>query len=209
MEEWAIALAGSPWVFLITYLLCLIDGFFPPVPSESVVIALAALAVAVGTPNLFLLGIVASAGAFSGDQIAYFIGKKLDLPNSRLARTPRGGRIIKAAGRSLRRRGALYIFAARYVPIGRVAVNMTAGSIRYYYPRFVGLAFFSAITWSAYSIALGLSAGAWFHEHPIIAMIVGVGLGLLIGFIIEGVSATFRHRRATRPQKSAPRSTSS
>lgn len=209
MEEWAIALAGSPWVFIITYLLCLIDGFFPPVPSESVVIALAALAVSAGTPNLWLVGIAAALGAFSGDQIAYAIGRKLDLPNSRLARTPRGGRMIAAAGRSLRRRGALYIFAARYVPIGRVAVNMTAGSIRYDHRRFVVLTCFSAITWSIYSIALGLSAGAWFENHPIVAMIVGVVLGVAIGIAVEWSITLVQRRRAARLQNNAQPSASS
>lgn len=194
---------GSPWVFIVTYLLCLIDGFFPPVPSESLVIALAALAVSAGTPNLWIIAIVAAAGAFGGDQIAYMIGKKLDLPNSRLARTPRGARMIAAAGRSLQRRAAFYIFGARYVPIGRVAVNMTAGSIRYDRQRFMVLTSFSAVTWSAYSIALGLSAGAWFDDHPIIAMIVGVGLGVAIGLAVEGIITLVRRRREAQNQAPA------
>lgn len=200
MEEWALALVGSPWVFLITYLLCLIDGFFPPVPSESVVIALAALSISAGTPNLWIVGAVAAAGAFSGDQIAYLIGRKLDLPNSRLARNPRGARMIAAAGRSLGRRGALYIFAARYIPVGRVAVNMTAGSIQYDRNRFAVLTTFSAITWSIYSIALGISAGAWFDDHPIIAAIVGVCLGVAIGVGVEWIITFVQKRRAIRAQ---------
>ena len=44
-EEWVIALAGSPWILLAVLALATIDGFFPPVPSESVVIAVAVLAV--------------------------------------------------------------------------------------------------------------------------------------------------------------------
>src|SRR5690625_3931213 len=202
MEEWALALVGSPWAFIITYLLCLIDGFFPPVPSESVVIALAALSIAsgTGTPNLWFVAAVAAAGAFSGDQIAYFIGRKLDLPNSRLARNPRGARMIAAAGRSLKRRGALYIFAARYVPIRRVAVNMTAGSIRYDHRRFVTLTSCSAVTWSIYTIALALSAGAWFDDHPIIAMIVGVVLGVAIGVAVEWIITLVQRRRAKRAE---------
>ncbi|WP_026532979.1 hypothetical protein [Arthrobacter sp. H41] len=35
--EWALTLAGSPWLLLILYALATIDGFFPPVPSEGVV----------------------------------------------------------------------------------------------------------------------------------------------------------------------------
>jgi hypothetical protein len=41
--EWAGALAESPWVLAVLYAVTTIDGFFPPVPSESAVIGLAAL----------------------------------------------------------------------------------------------------------------------------------------------------------------------
>ena len=49
-SDWVLALVGSPWLFLVLYLFVTIDGFFPPIPSESVVIALATLATAAGEP---------------------------------------------------------------------------------------------------------------------------------------------------------------
>ena len=51
LEGWALALVGSPWIFVVLYLFATIDGFFPPIPSESVVIALAAVSMAEGTPE--------------------------------------------------------------------------------------------------------------------------------------------------------------
>ena len=51
MENWILTLAASPLVYVGMYLFAVIDGFFPPIPSESLAIALAALSVASGRPN--------------------------------------------------------------------------------------------------------------------------------------------------------------
>ena len=66
IEAWALALAGSPWIFVVLYLFATIDGFFPPIPSESVVIALAALAISSGQPNIWLVMLVAAARRVHG-----------------------------------------------------------------------------------------------------------------------------------------------
>jgi membrane-associated protein len=208
VEEWVYALAGSPWVFLVLYAMATIDGFFPPIPSESVVIGLAALAVSVGVqgPNLVVLGIVAALGAFSGDQIAYSIGKRIPVRTMRLMQGARQQAAINWAERALQRRGASFIIAARYVPIGRVAVNMTAGTVRFPRRRFSGLASIAAVTWSLYSMALGIGAGAWLgHYHPLLAVGAGIVGGVLLGFGIDFALTRFaRSRRGRDPHAAAP-----
>ena len=52
IEGWIPALADSLWVYPALTLFALVDGFFPPIPSESVVIALASLSVSHGAPHL-------------------------------------------------------------------------------------------------------------------------------------------------------------
>lgn len=183
--EWMVALAASPWVFVALYAFATIDGFFPPVPSESAVIALAALSISTGEPNLWVLGAVAAAGAFTGDQIAYSIGKRIPVRKLRFMRGPRAQRAVDWAERALADRGAAFIIAARYVPIGRVAVNMTAGAVRFPRIRFTLLAAIAAITWSIYSVMLGVGAGVWLKEHPFLAIVVGVAGGLLLGTLID------------------------
>ncbi|WP_307802375.1 DedA family protein [Cellulomonas fengjieae] len=185
LEAWALALVGSPWIFVVLYLFATIDGFFPPVPSESIVIALAAVSMAEGTPNLALLVLVAAAGAWSGDQIAYQIGTKVKVRELRLLRSPRGQAAVDWAENALSHRGAAFIIAARYIPIGRVAVNMTAGAVHYSRRRFMGLTGIAAITWGAYSSLIGIGAGAWLHDHTLIAVAVGVIGGLAIGVIVD------------------------
>lgn len=199
LEEWVLALAGSPWIFLVLFVFTTIDGFFPPIPSESVVIALAALAVATGEPSLWLVGLVAAIGAFIGDQVAYSIGKRLPVRRMRVMRGPRAQTTLDWAERTLVQRGAAFIIAARYIPIGRVAVNMTAGTVGFSRVRFTGLAAVAAISWSLYSVALGVGAGVWFGEHPVLAVAVGVAGGLLLGLAIDALTRQLVRGRRGRP----------
>lgn len=196
--DWALALVGSPWLFVVLYVFVTIDGFFPPVPSESVVIALASLAAAAGEPALWLVILVASAGAFTGDLIAYSIGTRIPVRSMVFMQGERQQRTLAWAERALDRRGASFILAARYVPIGRVAVNMTAGAIGFPRRTFAGLAAIAAVMWSLYSVALGTVAGVWLGHNPLLAMVVGVVVGVGLGFAIDPVVRWFVDRRAGR-----------
>ena len=42
LVDWVVAAGSSPWMFLILFFFVAIDAFFPPVPSESAVVAVAA-----------------------------------------------------------------------------------------------------------------------------------------------------------------------
>ncbi|WP_407343639.1 DedA family protein [Pengzhenrongella phosphoraccumulans] len=199
LDDWIVALAAAPWVYLALYAIAALDGFFPPVPSETVVIALAALSVSAGIPNLALVLLAAAAGAFTGDQIAYAIGGRLDVRRLRILRSPRGQRTIDWAEAALAKRGPSFILAARYIPIGRVAVNMTAGATRYPRRRFAALTALAAVTWSLYSVAIGLTAGAWFRDRPLVAVVIGVLGGFLGGLVLDRMLA----RRQARQQRAA------
>lgn len=198
MQDWILALAASPLVYLGLYLFATIDGFFPPIPSESVVIALAALSSSSGTPNITLIVLVAAAGAFTGDQIAYGIGTRINVRQVRFLRGVRGQKTLDWAERALARRGPSFILAARYIPVGRVAVNMTAGAVGYPHRRFVGITALAAVTWALFSSAIGLGAGAWFKGHPLVAIAVGVVGGLLIGLVLDRVLRALHNRKERR-----------
>lgn len=196
VSDWAVALAGTPWVFVALYAFATIDGFFPPIPSESVIIALAALFVASGSADFWILGAVAAAGAFTGDQIAYSIGKRIPIRRLRFMQGPRAKKALAWAERALAERGASFIISARYVPIGRVAVNMTAGATGYPRRRFTALAVVAAISWSIYSVLLGIGAGKLFGDHhPLLAMAAGVAAGLLLGVLVDWLISWWGRRR--------------
>ncbi len=185
LQEWVLTFAGSAWIFALVYLLCVIDGFFPPIPSETVVIALAATWAAAGVPNVWLLWLVAAFGAFTGDQVAYLIGLNVNVRALRPFRGARGRAALDWAGRALGSRGASFIVTARFVPVGRVAVNMTAGAVRYPRHRFMPLVLLAGLIWAAYGIALGVLAGRWFEDNPLLAVAAGVASGLVVGYLID------------------------
>lgn len=194
IEAWVLGMADSPWLLVAVLVLATVDGFFPPVPSESVVIAVAVLAMTGDGPNLWLLVLVAAAGAFTGDVIAYTIGSKVPIDRLRVFRGRRGRASLAWARRALAQRGTVLILSARFIPIGRVAVNMTAGAVRFPRPRFILIAAIAAIMWGGYSTLLGMGAGVFLHDHPLIAITVGVAGGVLLGFVVDAV-LRWVHRR--------------
>lgn len=198
VEAWILALTSSWWVFVALFALCTIDGFFPPVPSESIVITLAVTAHTTGMPNIWLVLVVAMAGAWCGDQIAFSLGRWISTDRIPWLRTQRGRRAVERAERAIAHRGASFILGARYVPIGRVAVNMTAGAVGYRRERFVAVTTVAAIMWAVYSVLIGLAAATWLGHSTLLAMGVGVVGGVLTGFAIDRVMARVARRRAGR-----------
>lgn len=197
-----LAMAASPWVLAVLFFCAAIDGIFPPIPSESVVIALTSLSISGQAPNLIWIGLVAATGAFIGDNIAYLIGTKLPVGRLRIFRGKRGRKALAWAEHALARRGAVFIFSARYVPVGRVAVNMTAGAVGYPYRRFVVVTGFAAVVWACYSMLLGASAGAFLNEHPLLGVGVGVALGIALGIGVDLCVRRLLGRRGVTPEES-------
>jgi membrane-associated protein len=198
ISEAILAHAGDPWVYLLVFVCCTVDGFFPPFPSESVVVALASLIVSQGVPNPWLLFAVAALGAFAGDNIAYSIGKGIGTTRFRWMHRPRIRQSFDWAGDELAKRPASLILVARFVPIGRVAVNLTAGALGYSRRNFTALTVMSGIIWAGYSVAIGALAGSWFeHNHllgMLVAMVVAVVLGLVVDRVISSIQGpTRRH----------------
>lgn len=194
-DEVLVQMATSPWVYVAVFLLCTIDGFFPPVPSESVVVGLSALALASGQPQLWILIIVSAAGAFLGDNIAYVIGRAIGTERFRWMRRPRVAHALERARVGLDKRGALLIFTARYIPIGRIAVNMTAGATGYPRRRFVLLTIVSGIGWSLYSCIIGVAVGHVLSDSPVIAIVVAVVFAAVLGFVVDVIVRAVGNRR--------------
>jgi membrane-associated protein len=187
LETWIIHLGASVWIYPAMYVSATIDGFFPPIPSESVVITLTVLAHAEGEPWLPGILALAIAGAWTGDQIAYQIGRAVGTERFGFLRSVRGRKAVGWARHALDHRGASFIMAARYVPIGRVAVNMTAGAVGYPRARFMLVSAIAAVTWGIYSMLIGLAAASWLGHNTLLAMAVGVVAGILLGVIVDQV----------------------
>lgn len=190
---------ASPWLYLVLFAVTIIDGFFPPVPSETVLVAAAAVAASTGDGNLLLLGAVAAVGAAIGDNIAFLIGRSLGTTRFAWMRRRRVAAAFAHAQHALDRRSATLILGARYIPVGRVAVNMSAGALEFPWRRFLPLSLIAGLSWSIFSLAIGLLAGAWIKDQPLLSAGLGIVLALVIGFTIDRIAAA-RRRRAPVPQ---------
>ena len=180
--------AAAPWVLAVVLLIAVGDALFPPVPSEGVVVALAAVAVAGHGPHLVLLGLVAAAGAFLGDVLTFVVGRRYGPQRLDRVTRPRARRLLERSTATLERRGALVVLTARYVPLGRVAVNLTAGATGFPARRFAALAALAAATWATWSIAVGALAGRWFDGNPLLGSVLGIALALGLGLAVDRVA---------------------
>lgn len=194
-----LSLVESPWVYVAIFAVCLIDGFFPPVPSETIVIAAAAAGAATGEWGMLVGAIIAAAaGAILGDNIAFAIGRRVGLDRWRWMRRDSAQRAIRWAREGLHRRATVLILTARYIPVGRVAVNVTAGASGLARRRFFGLSALAGLSWAVYSVGIGLFAGHWLSGNPLLAALLGIAIALTVGIVIDRVTAFRAARRARR-----------
>ncbi|WP_348787871.1 VTT domain-containing protein [Leifsonia sp. NPDC080035] len=196
VNEFIAQAAASPWVYLVVFAVVLVDAFFPPVPSESVVIAAAAAAVATGNPNLPLLLACAAAGAVAGDNLTFAVGRAVGLDRFRFERRPRLRAALERARSGIHARAGVLVLSARYVPIGRVAVNLVAGAAGLSRRRFLLLSALAGVSWALYSVTVGVLAAHWLHGNAVLAMLIGIAVGVAVGFIVD---ATIRLTSRRRP----------
>lgn len=188
-------LMSSPWIYVALFAIAAIDAFFPVVPSETLVITAGVFAASTGDPNLVLLVLAASVGAFTGDHISYLIGR---VGGSRLRERAKPGSKTDSAfswaAATLERRGGLILVIARYIPGGRTAATITAGTTRYPLRKFTGFDAIAAGSWGLYSGLIGYIGGRAFEDEPL----YGLGVGLAIAFTITGIVEFVRYRRGKR-----------
>lgn len=199
LNELIMQAIASPWLYLVLFAVTIIDGFFPPVPSETVLVAAAAVAASTGDGNLLLLGLVAAVGAAIGDNIAFAIGLRMGTTRFAWMRRPRVAATFAYAQTALERRSATLILGARYIPVGRVAVNMSAGALAFPWRRFLPLSLVAGLSWSIFSLGIGLLAGAWIKDQPLLSAGLGIVVALVIGVVIDRIAAA-RRRRTGVPQ---------
>lgn len=176
--------ARAGWLLPALFVFFAIDGILPPLPSEGVLIGLAAVGAATGAPHWLELFVAAAAGAWVGDNLAYVIGRRARLDRF-LARTARGRRVLAWAQSHLERRGAVIIIVGRWVPVGRAAVNLTAGATAFSHRRFAMLTVVSGGLWAAWSVGVGTLAGRWVEDNALLGALLGVAAALLLGLVIE------------------------
>jgi len=141
--------SGSAWTYVLVFGLATLDVLAPILPSESVVVAAAALA-ASGRLNVVVVAMAAAAGALLGDNIAFVCGRLLDTRMRRwLEATPRRRERLEWAEHQLDRRGGTIIIGSRFIPGGRTATMVGAGLLEMPWRRFVVFDVAAAVIWAS------------------------------------------------------------
>ncbi|MDR7300555.1 DedA family protein [Haloactinomyces albus] len=185
---------GSPWLYLAVFVFVAIDGFFPTIPGETLVVTSGVFA-ASGNPNLPAVIAVGALGGFVGDHVSYAIGYTAG--GRLIDRMRPGSRKRKPfdwASRALHERGGGVLVICRFIPGCRTAATLTTGSVRF--PR-ASFALFTGIgvtCWATYFTLVGYVGGITFQRQPLLGVLLGIGMAMVVAGVIEGV----RHLRSRR-----------
>ena len=188
--------SGSKWSYAAIFAVSAIDAFFPLVPSETSVIAAGVLA-ASGDLVLPLVILVAAGGAILGDNISYFIGRTV---GHRIAARFFSGerrKRLDQAERQLAQRGGYLILVARFIPGGRTAVTLAAGTLEFPWRRFIAWDVAAGIIWASYASLLGYFGGRTFEESPLKGLALAFGIAVAVTAIVEVVRWVRRRRTPT------------
>ncbi len=171
---------ASGWAYAIVFVFALLDALVPIVPSETAVIT-AGVVAASGDLSLGLIIPAAAAGAFIGDNLAYLIGHRFGAQaTERFFSGETARHRMDWAEEQLRERGGELIVVGRFIPGGRTAVALSAGTLGYRWRRFIAFDAVATLAWATYSALLGYYGGKTFESFW------GLVLALTTAFAIAG-----------------------
>lgn len=192
MTDWLTnEVSNSAITYLVVFAAAGLDVFFPVIPSETIVIAASVLA-AQGELTIFLIVPAAALGAFVGDNGAYWLGRLIGDPLARrLFRGEKGRGRLDWAESAIQRRGTALIVIGRFIPGGRTAGTVAAGTLEMEYRRFLPADAVAAVLWALYVSMLGFVGGSAFEDNVWLPLLIALGFALLVTL---GVEAWRRHQ---------------
>jgi membrane-associated protein len=170
-------------------LLVLLDGPFPIVPSEPLLMT--ATAVAAGRHESLLvtgLFLAAFTGSVLGDQLLFGLGR-----TSRRLREPGDSGAARWVRRNIAARPAVTIIGARFLPGGRLLSTVAAGRFGLPRARFTTWSLASSAAWSAYMMGIGVLLGPLTGGDPVRGLLAGLAMAALTGGTFTLVQGIRRH----------------
>ncbi|GAA1292820.1 VTT domain-containing protein [Pseudonocardia aurantiaca] len=192
-----VLLLHSGWLLPLLALLVTLDGPFPVVPSEPLLMT--ASAVAIGSndvPMAFGLLAAALVGSIVGDHLLFALGR-----TSRRVAVPGDGGIARWVRRNVVGRPAVTIVGARFVPGGRLVSTTAAGRYGLGLRRFVPCSLVSSALWACYMMSVGLLLGPLTGGDPLRGLVAG----MVMGGLSAGAFALVTRLRARRRAKAERR----
>jgi membrane-associated protein len=180
-------LTGSLWTYPLLFGICAADALIPAFPSETAVIV-CGIQAARGQLALEWVVFWAAAGAFTGDNASYAVGRWLGTPAVKrfFSGEVAQGRLDWASS-FLKERGSYVLIVARFIPGGRTAATLTSGLVHLRWStRFAPYILVAAVLWSVYAALLGYLGGRLFEDRPIFALLLAFGIAAAITVAVEG-----------------------
>ncbi|MGA1148068.1 MAG: DedA family protein [Ilumatobacteraceae bacterium] len=193
--DWLKDFSSGPWFYVIIFVIAVLDSVLPIVPSETLVII---GGVSAGLGNLWipLVILVASSGAFIGDNMSYLLGREAsDWVIRRQTRTEKGAARMAKIVEQVHERGGLLLITARFIPGGRTALTLSCGVTRQPRRWFVGWSVIAAVIWGNYAALLGFIGGKSFEENHTTAFIIAFVTAFSITALIEIVRWLLKRAR--------------
>ena len=197
LTEWLDDISSNQWFYIVIFVIALLDSVVPVVPSESTVI-IGGIAAGQGDLLVLLVILMGAVGAFCGDSIAYYLGKKFGpwVTGVIGRRNNDGPAKMAKAAEQIDKRGGLLLITARFIPGGRTLMTLSCGATeRNYRQWFVPWDILAVTLWASYAAIIGFFFGEVFEDNHSQAFWLAFGTALAITAMIELVRY-LRHRRA-------------
>jgi len=169
------------WGYLVIFAAMLLENAGVPLPGETVTLM---GGYAAGSGQLNVLGVMGAAigGAVLGDNIGYWVGRRLGwdliLKVGRwLGQSP--AQLEKLREQFLRHAGKS-VLLGRFVAVLRVVAGPMAGAVGMPYPKFFLCNVLGATLWATTMVSLAWLGGRWIPVERMVKGVVEFGLGALV-----------------------------
>ncbi|WP_265444612.1 DedA family protein [Flexivirga meconopsidis] len=195
MDSWAV----YPMLTAISF----IDALIPVIPSEAPIIMAGVYSGSTGRPIAPLVVLAAFIGAFIGDHVTYFIGRRFSGMIDRTRPDSRRGRVLASTRELLDRRGPTALIVARFIPWGRIGVNLLMGATGTPLRKYSPYDAIGVLIWAVYGVAVGYLGGSAFENNPLAGLVLGLGVAMVFTLIVEWVRPRLARRRERRARQRA------
>ena len=169
------------WGYLVIFAAMLLENAGLPLPGETVTLL---GGYAAGSGQLNILGVMGAAagGAVLGDNIGYWVGRRLGwgliLKVGRwLGQSP--AQLEKLRDQFLRHAGKS-VLLGRFIAVLRVVAGPMAGAVGMPYPKFLLFNVVGATLWATTMVSLAWLGGRWIPVDRMVKGVVEFGLGALV-----------------------------
>lgn len=176
----------------------LLGSIVPVVPTGPLLSVAAAVAMTTDRMDIALVLLLATLAALTGDLVTFSIARFGGPRAVRwVARGQHADRLVEVRGQ-FAAHGWQIVVVGRLLPAGRIPVLLAAGALDYPWRRLLPASLGAAFLWAvAYSL-LGIVSGGIF-DSPLVATLVATGLVLLVGLVVNLVSARRRTKKVEAP----------